>query len=65
MPFGLTVSEAARLPGRIPGVAAVGDVQPPPGRKARRSGALRTLANLPGLRDLRPSISLVSFAGPS
>ncbi|ADJ45974.1 O-methyltransferase OMT [Amycolatopsis mediterranei S699] len=64
MPFGLTVSGAARLPGRIPGVAAVEDVQPPPGRKAWRPGTLRKLANLPGLRDLRPSISLVSFAGP-
>ncbi|MGW3961383.1 class I SAM-dependent methyltransferase [Amycolatopsis sp. NPDC005003] len=61
MPFGLTVSEAARLPGRIPGVAAVEDVQPPPGRKAWRSGTLRKLADLPGLRDLRPSISLVTF----
>ena len=64
MPFGLTVSEAARLPGRIPGVAAVQDVQPPPGRGAWRPGTLRKLANLPGLRDLRPSISLVSFAEP-
>ncbi len=61
MPFGLTVSEAARLPGRIPGVAAVEDVQPPPGRGAWRPGTLRKLANLPGLRDLRPSISLVHF----
>ncbi|MGW3994175.1 class I SAM-dependent methyltransferase [Amycolatopsis sp. NPDC004772] len=64
MPFGLTVSEAARLPGRIPGVAAVEDVQLPPGRRAWRPGSLRKLANLPGLRDLRPSISLVSFAEP-
>ncbi|MGW4059443.1 class I SAM-dependent methyltransferase [Amycolatopsis sp. NPDC004747] len=64
MPFGLTVTEAARLPRQIPGVARVEDVQPPPGRGAWRSGTLRKLANLPGLRDLRPSISLVSFAGP-
>ncbi|MDS0138928.1 MULTISPECIES: class I SAM-dependent methyltransferase [unclassified Amycolatopsis] len=64
MPFGLTVSEAARLPGRIPGVASVEDLQPPPGRRAWRPGTLRKLANLPGLRDLRPSISLVSFAEP-
>ncbi|WP_103353577.1 class I SAM-dependent methyltransferase [Amycolatopsis sp. CA-128772] len=63
MPFGLTVSEAARLLGRIPGVAAVADVQPPPGRGAWRPGTLRRLANLPGLRDLRPSITLVTFAG--
>ncbi|EOD63129.1 O-methyltransferase OMT, partial [Amycolatopsis vancoresmycina DSM 44592] len=29
---------------------------------AWRPGALRRLADLPGLRDLRPSITLVSFA---
>lgn len=61
MPFSLSVTEAAQLPARIPGVATVQDVQPPPGRKAWRSPTLRTLANLPGLRDLRPSISLLSF----
>ncbi|MEV6828743.1 class I SAM-dependent methyltransferase [Amycolatopsis sp. NPDC051102] len=63
MPFGLTVSEAARLPELVPGVAAVEDLQPPPGRRAWRPGVLRRIANLPGLRDLRPSITLVSFAG--
>ncbi|MEV4052355.1 class I SAM-dependent methyltransferase [Amycolatopsis sp. NPDC049688] len=63
MPFGLTVSEAARVLGRIPGVAAVEDRQPPPGRGAWRPGVLRRVADLPGLRDLRPSITLVSFAG--
>ncbi|MEU4250505.1 class I SAM-dependent methyltransferase [Amycolatopsis sp. NPDC026612] len=62
MPFGLTVSEAARLPGRFPGIAAVEDVQPPPGRKAWRPGTLRKIADLPGLRELRPSITLVTFA---
>jgi hypothetical protein len=42
-------------------VATVEDVQPPPCRKAwQRSGTLRKLS---ALRDLRPSISLVSFAG--
>lgn len=62
MPFSLSVSEAARLPEEIPGVATVDDLQPPLGRKAWRSRTLRKIATLPGPRDLRPSISLVSFA---
>ncbi|MBL7486980.1 class I SAM-dependent methyltransferase [Frankia sp. AgB1.9] len=62
MPFSLSVSEAADLPAQIPGVAAAEDLQPPPGRKAWRSRTLRKVANLPGPRDLRPSITLLSFA---
>jgi O-methyltransferase involved in polyketide biosynthesis len=64
MPFGLSVSEAARLPAQIPGVATAEDLQPPPGRKAWKSRALRKIANAPGLRDLRPSITLLNFAAP-
>ncbi|MET8849582.1 class I SAM-dependent methyltransferase [Amycolatopsis sp. NPDC004625] len=63
MPFGLSASEAARLLGRVPGVAAVEDRQPPAGRGAWGPGVLRRIADLPGLRDLRPSITLVTFAG--
>jgi O-methyltransferase involved in polyketide biosynthesis len=47
MPFALSVSEAARLPARITGVAAVEDLQPPLGRRAWRSRALRKVAALP------------------
>lgn len=64
MPFGLSVSEAARLPERITGVTAAEDVQPPLGRKAWRSRTLRKIATLPGPRDSRPSITLLSFAAP-
>ena len=62
MPFSLSVSEAARLPAQIPGVATAEELQPPPGRKAWRSRMLRKIAALPGPRDLRPSITLLSFA---
>ncbi|KPM54534.1 methyltransferase [Frankia sp. R43] len=63
MPFGLTVSAAARLPAQIPGVATAEDLQPPPGRRAWRSRTLRRIAALPGPRDLRPSATLLTFAG--
>jgi hypothetical protein len=62
MPFSLSVSEAVRLPAQIPGVATAEDLQPPLGRKAWRSRTLRKIAALPGPRDLRPSITLLSFA---
>ncbi|GAA1277514.1 O-methyltransferase [Planotetraspora silvatica] len=62
MPFSLSVSEAARLPAQIPGVDTAEDLQPPRGRRAWRSRALRKIAVLPGPRDLRPSITLLSFA---
>jgi hypothetical protein len=58
MPFGFSVSAAARLPG----AGSVEDRLPPLGRGAWGSRALRRIAVLPGLRDLRPSISLVGFA---
>ncbi|CAO5244390.1 class I SAM-dependent methyltransferase [Frankia sp. AgKG'84/4] len=64
MPFSLSVSAAARLPAQIPGVATAEDLQPPLGRRAWRSRTLRKIAILPGPRDLRPSISLLSFAAP-
>jgi len=62
MPFSLSVSEAARLPAQIPGVATAEDLQPPLGRGAWRSRTLRKIAALPGPRDLRPSVTLLSFA---
>jgi hypothetical protein len=62
MPFGCTVSEAARLPHQIPSVAAARDVVLPPGRGAWKSPLLRTVANLPVLRDQRPSLTALAFA---
>jgi O-methyltransferase involved in polyketide biosynthesis len=65
MPFSLPVSQARRLPDRIEGVATAVDVSPPDGRGLWRPRALRALANLPPLRDLRPSITLLTFVGLS
>ncbi len=62
MPFSLTVSEAVRLPRRVPSVAAAREVPLPLGRGAWRSRLLRTVADLPVLRDRRPSVTLLSFA---
>jgi O-methyltransferase involved in polyketide biosynthesis len=62
MPFSLSVTQAARLPAQIPGVAVAEELQLPLGRKALGSKTLRKFASLPGVRDLRPSITLLSFA---
>lgn len=62
MPHSQTVSQAARLPRQIAGVATATDVLVPPGRGQWASPALRTLARLPVVRDLRPSITLLTFA---
>ncbi len=62
MPTSQRVSEAARLPQQIPGVVAVRDVLPPPGRGNWRNPVLRSAYNLPVLRDHRPSITLLDFA---
>jgi O-methyltransferase involved in polyketide biosynthesis len=62
MPFSLSVSQARRLPAEIDGVVSAVDVQPALGRGLWRLRALRALANLPPLRDRRPSITLLTFA---
>ncbi|MEA5360465.1 class I SAM-dependent methyltransferase [Amycolatopsis sp., V23-08] len=62
MPFSLSVTEAARLPGRIPGVAAAEELPLPLGHGLLGSKTVRRFASLPGLRDLRPSLTLLSFA---
>lgn len=61
MPYSLTVSAAARLAELVPGVRSVRDVMLPPGRGPWRNPLLRALGNAPGVRDLRPSITLLSF----
>lgn len=63
MPFSLPVSRARRLPATIDRVATAVDVSPPAGRGLWRPRALRALTNLPPLRDLRPSVTLLTFAG--
>ena len=52
-----------RLPETILGVAAAHDVLLPPGRGRWASPALRAVAGAPWVRDRRPSITLLTFAG--
>jgi O-methyltransferase involved in polyketide biosynthesis len=63
MPFSLSVSQARRLPAEVEGVASAIDVSPPLGRGPWGSRTLRALANVPPLRDIRPAITLLTFAG--
>lgn len=62
MPTSQTVSEAARLPRLIPGVASARDVMLPRGRGRWASPALRVVSNAPWIRDVRPNITLLTFA---
>lgn len=62
MPFGFSVTEAARLPERIPGVATARELPLPFGRGVWKSRLVRVVADLPVLRDLRPTLTLLSFA---
>lgn len=61
MPTSQTVSESLLLPRRIPGVASVQDLLLPPGRGPWAVPALRMLAQLPWLRDQRPSLTVLTF----
>lgn len=61
MPFSFTVSEAARLPGRVPGVAGVRDLMLPFGRGIWKSRTFRVAMGLPVVRDWRPMMTLLSF----
>lgn len=63
MPTTQTISEAARLPDLIPGVDSARDLMLPLGRGNWASPALRVVANAPVLRDHRPSVTLLTFAG--
>jgi O-methyltransferase involved in polyketide biosynthesis len=64
MPFSLSVSEAARLPREIPGVASARDVPLPFGRGIWKSRLFRTVADLPVVRNWRPSLTLLTFGFP-
>ncbi|TDV35925.1 class I SAM-dependent methyltransferase [Actinophytocola oryzae] len=61
MPFGFTPAEAARLPREIPGVAGVRDLPLPLGRGIWMSRSARAAMNLPGVRELRPMLTSLSF----
>jgi O-methyltransferase involved in polyketide biosynthesis len=62
MPFSLSVTEAARLPGQIPGIATVRDLPLPYGRGIWKSRLFRVALDLPVIRDWRPMLTLLSFA---
>jgi O-methyltransferase involved in polyketide biosynthesis len=62
MPFSFTVSEAARLSTQIPGVAGVRELPLPLGRGIWRSRTVRTVIDLPVVREWRPTMTLLSFA---
>jgi O-methyltransferase involved in polyketide biosynthesis len=61
MPFGFTVTEAARLPAEIPGIADVRDLPLPFGRGVWKSRSFRVLMDLPVVRDWRPMMTLLTF----
>ncbi|MQA07416.1 MAG: class I SAM-dependent methyltransferase [Pseudonocardiaceae bacterium] len=63
MPFGLSMSEAARLSREVPGVATAREVPVPPGHGLWKYSAIRRFADLPVVRDRRPSLTLLTFAG--
>lgn len=61
MPFGISVSQLAQLPQRLPAVATLTDLQLPRGRGLWGWPA-PLLGHLPVLRAHRPAISLITFA---
>lgn len=62
MPTSQTTSEARQLPAVIPGVVSSRDILVPRGRGPWASALMRTLSNAPGVRNIRPSITLLDFA---
>ena len=60
MPFHLSRREAAALAGTVPGIAEVDDVQPPTGRGLLADLVCRAW-NLPVVRDVRPTITVLRF----
>ena len=63
MPFSLSVTQALQLPELIAGVETATDIKPPPGRGLWASRTVAALSDRPPLRDRRPSITLLTFAG--
>lgn len=62
MPFHLSVAEAARLAGEIPGVASATDVDLAPGRGLWGSPLLSFFSHAPVLKNYRPCLTLLRFA---
>ena len=63
MPFSLSVTQALRLSEQIPHIAAATDSKLPTGRGLWASRTFRALLDRPPLRDHRPCMTLLTFAG--
>jgi O-methyltransferase involved in polyketide biosynthesis len=61
MPFSLSASQAADLVNTVPGVRAVHDLLPPPGRGALFNAAASFIYRTPFFELVRPSVTLLEF----
>lgn len=62
MPFALTMDEASTIPERVPRVTDVVDVMLPKGRGVWGNPLMRSMSYWPLMRNIRPCITLASFA---
>jgi O-methyltransferase involved in polyketide biosynthesis len=61
MPFSLSAGQAADLANTVPGVRAVRDLQPPPGRGVLFNAAASFIYRTPFFELVRPSVTLLEF----
>lgn len=61
MPFSLSADEAADLVNTVPGVRAVHDLKPPPGRGALFNAAASLIYRTPLFELVRPTVTLLEF----
>jgi hypothetical protein len=61
MPFSLSVSEAANLVNDVPGIRAVHDVAPAPGRGKAFNAVMWTAQRVPMFDTVRPLYTLLEF----
>jgi hypothetical protein len=61
MPFSLSAGEAADLVNTVPGVRAVHDLKPPPGRGALFNAAASLIYRAPLFELVRPTVTMLEF----
>jgi O-methyltransferase involved in polyketide biosynthesis len=61
MPFSLSTAQVADLVNTVPGIRAVRDLRPPPGRGRLFNMALSTVYGVDALAPLRGSLTLLEF----
>ena len=61
MPFTLSVSDAANLANKVPGIRAVHDLPMPAGRGKVLNALIWTAQRLPVLDPVRPILTLLEF----